>query len=435
MNEDDNNRPNDIDLFPYGEPDEGSGEFLENEDHIEFVGGLLGQVFESEEAALAALGRIVVNGKRLGNVTDIAEAVKIIRDALAKGGAEAVEVEINGVRRTIGPAGSMDDSILFDTDGIQEKDREPILSFGGGRKKKAEENTNESPEPEPAPKEPEKTNEDEADKAEKKPEREIVLEYPENDRTEDVYTFTRPDEFDLKYDTYLNSYMGSNVSGIVVLGRLSGMRLSSSGNSREDLERAADRLYVNGMPAIMFYGLGKKENMTEEDYNTLGMSIANTLRDTFMNGNKGTYVMFRGERDDKFTAFTMSSDTLINEKPKEVKPYPRLMRNLISKESREKNMAEYDNYINNLLPQYEKSMKLKEISEDALKSAAVLTPLDKIKKMSINSLQKEQGIEQRSFTPTARSVQMEKTESSLDKDPELMAPGRGSRRKKPSDSE
>ena len=80
-------------------------------------------------------------------------------------------------------------------------------------------------------------------------------------------------------------------------------------------------------------------------------------------------------------------------------------------------------------------MKLKEISEDALKSAAVLTPLDKIKKMSINSLQKEQGIEQRSFTPTARSVRMEKTESSLDKDPELMAPGRGSRRKKPSDSE
>ncbi len=411
-----------------GEHYEVSSEFLKNEDHIEFIGGLLGVVFESEEEALDALGRISINGRRLTNIDDLEEAVRLIRQAIAQGGPECIEVEIDGTFR----------SLRFPDD-----DYEAVRSYTETTPKPKKDKKidkslletlfgTEKPKEEEAAAEPEAKAEDEKEvkKEKKEREREVVLEYPENDRTEDVYTFTRPEEFNLKFDTYSDDFLNNNVSGIVVLSRLSGMPLKEKGESRENLERAADRLYVNGMPAIMFYGLGKKEKLTEEDYNTLGTSIANTLKETFMDNKRGNYVMFRGEREDTFTAFTMSSDSALSTEPKKVELLTGAKRFIASKEKIAQNEAEYMDYINNKLPSYEEHLRLEALSRDAANSAATVIPLDKIRKTSIEELNRAKGIVTQPYTPTAPVKHLEKSEDQMTNEPQLMGLGSKSKSKR-----
>ena len=91
------------DLYTSEEDDmeEESTEFLKNEDHIEFIGSLFGDVFESEEEALDALSKIAINGKRLTNITDLEEAVRLIKQAIAQSGIGAIAIEENGTFRAL----------------------------------------------------------------------------------------------------------------------------------------------------------------------------------------------------------------------------------------------------------------------------------------------------------------------------------------------
>lgn len=233
--------------------------------------------------------------------------------------------------------------------------------------------------------------------------------------------------------------MGSNVSGIVVLSRLSGMPISS-GDGKELMEKAADRLYINGMPALMFYGMGKKESLTEEDYNTLGKNIANTLKETFLDKKGKNFLMFKGEGEDSFTPFTMGAEILEKDVPKEVKLYSGIKKVLASKEDIEKNLSEYNDYVNLKVPHYEMLLKLKEISEEAISAASSLKPVvninsDKVRKTSIEELQRENGFAAAFNKPARTMPVMQKAENSLseEKEPQLMAPSRGARRNRPKD--
>ncbi len=378
-----------------------STEFLHNEDHIEFVGNILGMVFESEEEALDALSRIFINGKRLTDINDLEEAVRIIRDAMAAGGTDAVEVEVNGSPRPLDFSDSDNENsfLLFG---------EPDKKKKHKKKPKKEEN-----EPTADSEKSEKETEEEAEKEPEKPQ-------PEEDfKSEDVYTFAGLGEFNLNFDSYTKEI--ADVGGIAVISRLSGIPLSGKGADKDSLERAAGRLYVNSVPAAEFYGLGNKERLTEEDYNTLGRKIADTLNDTFIDGKKGNYVMFRKEGENRFNAFTMIPDPVMDKEPEKVELYSSLRRAFSSKENIEKNRTEYDNYVNNAMPQYKRQQTLMEISKEAEMAANSIISVtgDKVKRVNLKSLQGEKGAD--ALSPTAPAPIKEK---SLEKDPQLMSFGK-----------
>ncbi len=368
--------------------------FLKNEDHIEFVGNILGDVFESEEEALAALSRIMVNGKRLTNIDDHEEAVRIIKEAILKNGIEDVKIEVNGSFQPLSYSLGDDEDILdiFRTDKKKKKDR-PLF----GESKKAEKD--------------EKT-EKEADI----PEKENIL-----DMTEDIYTFIRPESFDLNSDTFSENFLDANVSGIVVLSRLSGILLDEH-SGKDLMDQAANRLFVNGLPLTEFCGMKRDTPLTEEDYNTLGKNAANILKETFVDGNGKNFLMFKTERDRSFEPFTMA------EKPMEVKLLSGIKRAFASKEEIEKNRAEYNDYIENVLPHYE---VMKKISAEAKEAAASLKPPmpeGKVRKTGISELEKKNfGF---SFErPTLTAPVMQKAETSLEneKEPQFrtLSPKRG----------
>ena len=222
-----------------------STEFLDNEDHIEFIGSLLGDVFESEEEALAALSKIAVNGKRLINIDDLSEAVRIIKDAIAQGGIDAISVEVNGSFVGL----QFPD---YDTEEVKlnkkKKDKHNIF------KNIIEPDIEKIIEPKA-----EAVNDDaKKDKAEEekkdKPETSIEFEYPENDRTEDVYTYTAPEEFSLKYDTFSEDFLNNNVSGIVVLSRLSGLPLTEQRQGYAGKSGGQTLCKRNACDHVLWYG-------------------------------------------------------------------------------------------------------------------------------------------------------------------------------------
>lgn len=395
--------------------------FLKNEDHIEFVGSILGDTFESEEEALDALSRIMVNGRRLTNIDDLEEAVRIIKEAILKNGIDNIKVEVNGSFQPVDYSLFNDDDEISGLFAPKKKKKKP----GHGEKAFLSADAKEKAEAAPG--------EENGKASEEKPHNETSLGVP--DMTDDIYTFTRPQDFDLKFDTFSDDFLDANVSGIVVLGRLSGIALSEE-SGKDFMERAADRLYVNGMPILNFFGMEKNEKLTEADYNTLGKNVAHLLKESFLDEGGKNFLMFKGEREDSFTAFTMGVKA-VGDKPKEVKLFSGIRRALASKEENEKNREEYNDYIDSKLPRYEKLLNMQKISEEAKKAAAAVIPhvYGKVKKTSINDLQKERDILFNVDKPALTQPVVQKTENSLEneKEPQISPLGINSKRSRKTD--
>ncbi len=176
--------------------------------------------------------------------------------------------------------------------------------------------------------------------------------------------------------------------GIAVLSKLSGLSINKNdyvnGNTwyGSDLMRAADRLYIGGIPARAYFNVA--EDASVREYEEMGYKIRSILNRSLGADNSGQYVMFKAENEDEFHAFTFTLRE--PEKPEPVEQFTGIKRFFSFKETKQRKDAEYNAYLeekkkyDNEFKAYETTKKTADIAKTAARSIKYINTVD------INSL-------------------------------------------------